>query len=146
MTMKTTSRKRSRFRREDGQSIVEFAFIMPFLVLLLVAIWQFGLAFRNYLSITDAARVGARKAAVSRTVSGGPCQAARDAIQATVSTTQWSVISTRITCTPSTPGGTGTSFTISINYPVTIGLPQIFGLPRIAVSGTMTAAATERLE
>jgi Flp pilus assembly protein TadG len=146
MTMKMTSRKRSRFAREDGQSIVEFAFIMPFLVLLLVAICQFGLAFRNYLAITDAARVGARKAAVSRTLTGGPCQAARDAIQATVSSTQWSVVSSRITCTPSTPGATGTSFTISINYPVTIGLPQIFGLPRIAVSGTMTAAATERLE
>ena len=146
MTMKITTRKRSPFAREDGQSIVEFAFIMPFLVLLLVAIWQFGLAFRDYLAITDAARVGARKAAVSRTVSGGPCQAAKDAIQATVSTTQWSVISSRITCTPATPGTVGSSFKISITYPVSIGLPQIFGLPRIAVSGTMTADATERLE
>jgi Flp pilus assembly protein TadG len=143
---KIMMRKRTIFAREDGQSVVEFAFIMPFLVLLLVAIWQFGLAFRNYLSITDAARVGARKAAVSRTVTGGPCQAARDAIQATVSSTQWGVISTRITCTPATPGGVGTSFTVSINYPVSIGLPQIFGLPRIAVTGTMNAAATERLE
>jgi Flp pilus assembly protein TadG len=141
-----TIRRRMTLQREDGQSVVEFAFMMPFLILLLVAIWQFGLAFRNYLAITDAARVGARKAAVSRTVSGGPCQAARDAIQATVSSTQWSVISSRITCTPATPGGVGTSFTISINYPVSIGLPQIFGLPRIAVSGTMTASATERLE
>jgi Flp pilus assembly protein TadG len=141
-----TIRRRMTLQREDGQSVVEFAFMMPFLILLLVAIWQFGLAFRNYLAITDAARVGARKAAVSRTVSGGPCQVARDAIQATVSSTQWSVISSRITCTPATPGGVGTSFTISINYPVSIGLPQIFGLPRIAVSGTMTASATERLE
>jgi Flp pilus assembly protein TadG len=144
MTM--TIRRRMTLQREDGQSVVEFAFMMPFLILLLVAIWQFGLAFRNYLSITDAARVGARKAAVSRTASGGPCQAARDAIQATVSSTQWSTISSRITCTPGTPGGVGTSFTISINYPVSIGLPQIFGLPRINVSGSMTASATERLE
>lgn len=118
--------------------------MMPFLVLLLVAIWQFGLAFRNYLSITDAARVGARKAAVSRTASGGPCTAARNAIQATVSTTQWNVISSRITCTAGT--NTGDPVTISIGYPVTIGLPQIFGLQRINVSGTMTASATERLE
>jgi Flp pilus assembly protein TadG len=144
MTM--TKLRRLQLQREDGQSIVEFAFIMPFLVLLLVAIWQFGLAFRNYLSITDAARVGARKAAVSRTASGGTCQAARDAIQATVSSTQWGVISSRITCTPATPGAVGSSFTIGINYPVSIGLPQIFGLPRIALSGTMTATATERLE
>jgi Flp pilus assembly protein TadG len=141
-----TNPRRLQLKRQDGQSIVEFAFMMPFLVLLLVAIWQFGLAFRNYLSITDAARVGARKAAVSRTASGGPCQAARDAIQATVSSTQWTIISSRITCTPATPGSVGTSYTISINYPVSIGLPQIFGLPRIALSGSMTASATERLE
>src|SRR5205814_2714785 len=68
-----------RFRRlaaDDGQSIVEFTLVMPFLVFLLVGICQFGLAFHDYLSVTDAARVGARKAAVSRAAAGGPCQAA----------------------------------------------------------------------
>jgi Flp pilus assembly protein TadG len=111
-----------------------------------MAIWQFGLAFRDYLSITDAARVGARTAAVNRASSTGPCQAAKNAIQATVSSTQWSVISSRITCNPSTPGAVGTSYTISINYPVTIGLPQIFGLPALNYTGSMVASATERLE
>ena len=104
--------------------MVEFAFVMPFLIFLLLGICQFGLAFHNYLSITDAARVGARKAAVSRTAAGGPCQAARSAIQATVSPAQWSTISTRITCTPATPGPTA-----PFRY-----------------SGNLTTSATERLE
>jgi Flp pilus assembly protein TadG len=137
---------RVRLRREDGQSVVEFAFIMPFLVFLLLAICQFGLAFHNYLAITDAARVGARKAAVSRTATGGPCAAARTAIQSTVSPTQWSVISSRISCSPATPGAVGSSYTISISYPATIGLPPIFGLPGINTTLTMSASATERLE
>lgn len=145
-TMKkpTTNIKRSRLLRENGQSIVEFAFIMPFLVFLLLAITQFGLAFHNYLAITDAARVGARAAAVNR--ASGPCAAARTAIQNTVSATQWGVISSRITCNPASPGATGTSYTISINYPFTIGLPGMFGLPALSQTGTMSTSATERLE
>ena len=76
------------FRSDEGQSIVEFAIVLPVLVLLIFGITQFGLAFRNYISITDAARVGARAAAVKRTSS--PCAAASTAIQSTVSAGQWS--------------------------------------------------------
>ena len=127
---------------EDGQSIVEFAFVMPFLVFLLLAITQFGLAFHNYLSITDAARVGARAAAVNRTT--GPCAAATTAIRNTVSSQQWSVISSRISC--SAGPNVGNPVTISINYPYTIGLPGFFGLPALSITGTMPASAQERLE
>jgi Flp pilus assembly protein TadG len=133
-----------RFEREDGQSIVEFAIIAPFLLFLLLAITQFGLAFHNYLAITDAARVGARAAAVNRT--NNPCTAARTAIQNTVSSTQWGVISSRITCGPGAPGPAGSAYTISISYPVTIGLPGMFGLPAFNQTGTMNTSATERLE
>jgi Flp pilus assembly protein TadG len=125
---------------------VEFAFVLPFLVFLLLAIWQFGVAFRNYLSITDAARVGARTAAVSRTASAGTCQSAKTAIQNTVSSSQWSVISSRITCNPASPGAVGTSYTISITYPASIGLPSIFGLPRMTLNWNLSSSATERLE
>jgi Flp pilus assembly protein TadG len=139
-------RHRTRLLREDGQSVVEFAFVMPFLVFLLLAIWQFGVAFRNYLSITDAARVGARTAAVSRTATAGTCQSAKNAIQGTVSASQWSVISSRITCNPTSPGSVGSSYTISITYPASVGLPSIFGLPRMTLGWNLSASATERLE
>ncbi len=119
--------------------MVEFAVVLPIIVMLFLAIWQLGVGFHNYLAITDAARVGARAAAVNRASSTGPCQAAKNAIQATVSTTQWSVISSRITCTPSTPGAVGTSYTVSIAYPITI---NVF----FSRTGTLTASATERLE
>ena len=59
-------RKRAAFRSERGQTMAEFALVLPVLVLLLFGIIQFGIAFNHYLSLTDAVRAGARKAAVAR--------------------------------------------------------------------------------
>jgi Flp pilus assembly protein TadG len=56
----------SRFRNEDGQAITEFAIVLPILMMLLLGIIQFGIIFNNYITLTDATRAGARKAAVSR--------------------------------------------------------------------------------
>ncbi len=54
-----------RFRRaEEGQALVEFALIMPFLLLFLVGIVEFGRAWNLHQVLTDAAREGARKAVV----------------------------------------------------------------------------------
>ena len=75
LEMKTLTHKIwSRLQREDGQAFVEFVIVLPLLVMLVLGICQFGLAFHNYLSITDATRVGARAAAVKRTA--GACAAA----------------------------------------------------------------------
>ena len=51
-------------RDDRGQALVEFALIMPFLLLFLVGIVEFGRAWNQHQVITDAAREGARKAAV----------------------------------------------------------------------------------
>jgi Flp pilus assembly protein TadG len=131
-----THRLWSRLPRTDGQAFVEFALVLPLLALLLMAILQFGLAFHNYLAITDAARVGARAAAVKRT--SGACDAATAAIQNTVSARQWSEISTRITCdAPVLETGEPVKITIKYGYEIGLG---------IGVSGDLTGSATERLE
>lgn len=135
--MKTRTHKIwSRLQRQDGQAFVEFAIVLPVLVMLVVGIAQFGLAFHNYLSITDATRVGARAAAVKRTA--GACDAARTAIENTVSAKQWSEISTRITCAAG--ADLGDPVTVTVKYPYRIGLPGF------SASGDLTASATERLE
>ena len=46
--------------------MTEFALVFPILALLLFGVIQFGLVFNNYITMTDAIRAGARKAAVSR--------------------------------------------------------------------------------
>ncbi len=43
-----------------GQSMVEFALILPIIVLLLVGVFDLGRAFFSYIAITNAAREGAR--------------------------------------------------------------------------------------
>lgn len=49
---------------EKGTSAVEFAIILPILIMLVFGIIQFGLVFNKYIAITHAAREGARLAAV----------------------------------------------------------------------------------
>ena len=51
-------------RSENGQALVEFALLTPFLLVFLVGILEFGRAWNAHIVVTQAAREGARKAAV----------------------------------------------------------------------------------
>jgi hypothetical protein len=50
--------------REDGAAAVEFALLLPLLVLLLFGLMQFGLAFNTRIQATNAAREAARAAVI----------------------------------------------------------------------------------
>ena len=54
----------NKLKNKKGASAVEFAIILPILVILIFGIFEFALAFNNYITITHAARDGVRKAAV----------------------------------------------------------------------------------
>lgn len=55
----------ARLRRSDeGQALVEFALVVPFLLVFLVGIVEFARAWNLHQVLTDAAREGARKAVV----------------------------------------------------------------------------------
>ena len=56
-----TNTKRSRIRDERGQTMAEFAIVLPILIVLLFGIVQFGILFNNYVTLTDAVRAGAPK-------------------------------------------------------------------------------------
>lgn len=49
---------------EWGQSLVEFALIVPLFLLLVFAIVDFGMGFYSWITVTNAAREGARVGAV----------------------------------------------------------------------------------
>src|SRR5436190_4831064 len=75
-----------RLHDERGQTMVEFAIVLPVLCLLLFGAIQFGILFNNYVTLTDAVRAGARKAAVSRQITGTtPQQACVDQVKASAS-------------------------------------------------------------
>jgi len=59
-----------RFRKtEAGQALVEFTMVLPIFVLLLFGMIDFGRGFYTWLLLTNAAREGARVAAVQGSVS-----------------------------------------------------------------------------
>ncbi len=54
-------------RREKGAAAIEFAIVLPFLVLLALGICQFGILFYNQQVIINASREAARAGIVQRT-------------------------------------------------------------------------------
>ena len=52
-------------KRRKGQVIVEFALILPLLLLVLFGIIYSGLLFHDYVTLTNIARSGAREAAIT---------------------------------------------------------------------------------
>lgn len=52
------------FRNENGQSMVEFALVLPILLFILLGIMEGGRMFGGYLELQHAARDGARYAAI----------------------------------------------------------------------------------
>jgi len=55
-------------KNEKGQSMVEFALVLPVLLLILIGIIDFGWAFNGKITLTSAAREGARVAAIIKDV------------------------------------------------------------------------------
>lgn len=67
-------RHRKRFRKESGQATVEFALVLPLLLVVLVGMIDFGFAFNYWIQETQLASEGARYAAVNRVPGGGSLQ------------------------------------------------------------------------
>ena len=61
---------RAATKDDEGASAVEFALVMPLLVMLVFAIIQFGIVFAQQLSLSNGARQGARVGAVNKTMCG----------------------------------------------------------------------------
>jgi Flp pilus assembly protein TadG len=128
--------KRIRIRDERGQSMTEFAVILPILVVLLFGIVQFGILFNNYVTLTDAARAGARAAAVSRQDSD-PVGTATAAVRSSASDLNQSNLSVDVSSTWSA----GSPVTVTATYPYSISL-----LGWVVTSGSLTTKTTEAVD
>lgn len=126
-------------RDERGQTLAEFALVLPVLMTILLAILQFGTLFKNYLTVTDAVRAGARKGAVSRhatspkaTCEGAVADAARDLGVGTglepLCTSTWKP---------------GEDVVVTATFPYSINIP-ILNIP--VKTGRFSSTTTERVE
>ncbi len=130
-------KKRISPRSEKGQATTEFAVVLPILVVLLFGIIQFGIAFKDYLSLTDAVRAGARKAAVSRNLAD-PVGATRTAVRNAAADLDPSKLPDPAVVSS---WQAGTDVKVTAQYPYRINL---FGIP--VATGNLKSSTTERVE
>ena len=67
----------SRYRHDTGQEVVEFALVLPLLLLMIFGIMEFGIVVFTYDTIANAAREGARYGIIHPTDDAGIEAAAR---------------------------------------------------------------------
>ena len=73
-------RARLHFGDEKGGALVEFALVLPVLLLVVTAITTFGIALNNYLQLTEAVGIGGQVLSVSRGNTTDPCNIVSSAV------------------------------------------------------------------
>ena len=126
------------FKSERGQTMTEFALVLPLLALFLFAVIQFGIVFNNYLTVTDAARAGARKGAVGL-YAGDPAADAEAAARASSDNLDNGQLDVAVSASPAWEKGA--DITVTVSYPYQISLLGI-----VVSSGDLESTTTERIE
>jgi Flp pilus assembly protein TadG len=134
-------------RQERGQAMVEFTLIATVLATLLLAVFQFGVAFSNYINVTDAARAAARKASTygasstydATTEATSRAQAIASSEGASGHTCAADNWCTTLVASPSWVAGNPVAATVTAPYSI-----SIFGLS--IASGTLSHTVTMRIE
>jgi Flp pilus assembly protein TadG len=115
---------RKRLRDQRGASAVEFAFIVPLLIVLVLGIAEFGRAFQVQGTLSAAAREGVRAMALHNDPA-----TARTVVRDAASSLDPQLTNTQITITPASCAQTGTTSTyvrVTIDYPMPF-LTSFFG-------------------
>ena len=130
-------------RREHGVAVVEFAILVPVLLLLVLGIGDFGLAMNTYNNETQLANEGARLAVVDSNPGGGTLQAY---IQSQGDTQDIRDNATVGICFPDGTAAVGHPVEVTVSVVHTF-LPYLKNvLPGHVASKTITGRAVMRLE
>ena len=137
-----SSRRRGRLRGESGQGAVEFALVVPFLLLIIIAIFHFGKVMNYWLDLNHVASEGARKAAVNTYASDAEYEGyLRDRLETgelrTGGTTSIPSPATVAVCLPEGS---------DVGDPVTVQVAADYSLPFIGSTIALRGSATMRLE
>ena len=116
--------------------MTEFAIVLPILALLLFGVIQFGIAFNDYITLTDAVRAGARKGAVGRHL-----QNPQAAVQQSVRDAGSDLRPADLQIAVNSTWAQGTDVTVTATYPYSISL-----LGLVIKSGRLSSSTTERVE
>ena len=118
--------------------MTEFAIVLPIFLLLLLGIAQGGVAFHNYVQLTDATRAGARFGAPLSC--SGTCDRT-DKVVSKVKESAANLDPGQIGVTVTSSWQPGTDLRVCASYPFSINL---IGL--VVRSGNLNSCTTERVE
>lgn len=147
---------------DGGQSLVEFALVLPVLLVVLTGIFTFGIALNQYMVLTNATNAAARAFALSRgqktpaLAASDPCGYAASVLQGAASNLAQRSLSVTVAYT--TAAGTTTTYNnaqscspsilnagdavqVTATYPVA---PLLFGWT--SQTYTLTARSTELMQ
>jgi Flp pilus assembly protein TadG len=123
-------------RSNRGQTIVEFALILPVFTLLIAGMMEFGLIINQYLVVAEAAREGARSAAL-----GGTDAQVTTVVDNAASTINQGNLT--VTISPETRVS-GNSVTVTVTNPIQTITPLIS--PFFPAGSTVQGTAVMRVE
>lgn len=152
--LQTVKRARNLARGERGSAIVETAVAIPVLMMIITAIFQFGLVFNRMISLTQGATVAAQVLQSDRlSASNDPCADTFKALTGAAPTLSSTKISISITMNGGSPITTtscagsqsqlaqGAPVTVEAKYPYTLSIVGIN-----VVSGTMDTGQISEIE
>ncbi len=142
-----------RARDEEGQSLLEFAYVVPVLLTVVFGIVVFGIALNSYLALTDATAVGARVLSIDRGQTTDPCADTALAIQNAApglkaASMKFSFVLNGTAYSGATCSGAQSNLVQSQSAQVVVTYPcnlKFFGF-NPAPSCTLTAQTTERVQ
>jgi Flp pilus assembly protein TadG len=142
-----------KFRFNDsGASAVEFALIVPFLLFLVVGLFQFGIAINNYLELTDGVRSGGRQFAISRS-SATPYTSAVAAVKASAANLTAASVTVTVkvngtacgsdgACTTALSAAAGGTALTTATYPCNLTIMSV----NFAPGCTLTSSTSDLIE
>lgn len=132
---------------EKGQALVEFALLVPIFLLLLFAVVDFGMGFYSWITVTNAAREGARLGAVLATE-----QEIEDRVYLTSDLpNEAAKMTVTVTNAADTGGDPGESVVVEVNYDYDLitplaGFVQMLSGNALGPTLTLSSTAEMRLE
>jgi Flp pilus assembly protein TadG len=123
--------------RERGTAAVEFALVMPLLLVIALALVQVGLVVRDRLLVESAARAGARAASI-----GDDPAAIRAAVTGAASSLDAGALQVGV----ARAGGQGDPVTVTVGYTSVLRVPFVGWVFNRGGGVHMDAVATDRQE
>jgi Flp pilus assembly protein TadG len=134
-------------RSERGQTAVEFALIIPVMLLFVLGIFQVGVTYFNQESLATSARDGARAGAIhTGSTPAVIIQDAKDAITSNASGLNTSSLSITVTGVDNPQAPNGTLWEQGDIIDVTVTYPWKIGVLAFSKSGTLTTHTALRME